>query len=165
MHTFMQTFRIYLHLLFLAALFMTPAIAQVDRTSVNGTVMDPAGRALPDVRVVAIEESTGWRRETITSGAGTYDIPELPVGIYVLEFTRAEFQPLHFADVIQEAGKTRTLNATLQVGTARTEINVSASKQVLELGIELQPHMQVAVTFGLDRLNRPGHCHAVLDDR
>jgi hypothetical protein len=119
-------------LFFVASLSVLSAHAQVDRTSLNGTVTDPSGRLLPDVQVLAFDAATGLRRETLTSRRGTYDIPELPVGTYILTFTRSGFQSLRFENVIQEAGKTRTLNAALPVGGAREEVDVSATRQALD---------------------------------
>jgi len=73
-----------------------------------------------------------YAAKTVTSAVGTYVVPELPVGTYLLEFTRSGFQPLRFESVVQEAGKTRTLNGTMLVGAAREEVNVSATRQILD---------------------------------
>src|SRR5579859_1071711 len=78
----------------MAFLFAVSACAQVDRTSLNGTVTDPSKRVLPSVKVQALDEATGLLRETITSASGTYDIPELPVGTYTLTFSHSGFQSL-----------------------------------------------------------------------
>ena len=95
--------------------FLSPACAQVDRSGLNGTVTDPAGSVVPGVHVVVTMPDTGLVRETYTSSTGTYEIPELPVGIYSVTFTDNGFAKLTFDQVVQTVGRTRTLDATLQV--------------------------------------------------
>lgn len=101
--------------------------AQVDRAGLNGTVSDPAGRVLGGVRVVAIEDSTGLRRETTSSAKGTYDIPELPVGAYTVLFAHQGFRELRVTGVKQTIGRTRTLDVSLKVAGAEEKIDVTGS--------------------------------------
>ena len=57
-------------------------LAQVDRAGLNGTIRDTSGKVIPGARVEAIQTATELRRDTISSSSGTYDIPELPIGLY-----------------------------------------------------------------------------------
>lgn len=123
--------------------FITNAWAQNARAGLNGTVTDSSGRVLPDVHVLAVMDATGLRREAVTSGAGTYDIPELPVGIYTISFSHDGFQTLRFDSVVQRLVQTRTLNATLQVAGAKEQVEVSAIAPLLDqtsdsLGINVE---------------------------
>ena len=117
--------------------------AQVDRAGLNGTVTDPTGRALPQVHVTAVHNSTGLRRETTSSSSGTYDIAELPIGVYTVTFTHDGFKSITFEDVAQTVGQTRTLNPTLPIsgGEERVEVPTSSgqinrSSNVLGVPIE-----------------------------
>ena len=69
-------------------LFLTgqllPLAAQVDYASVNGTVTDPTNAVVQGARIAAVSSATGFRRETITSAAGTYQISGLAVGTYTV---------------------------------------------------------------------------------
>jgi Carboxypeptidase regulatory-like domain len=105
------------------------AVAQIDRTGLNGTITDPSGKVVPGVRVIAEMPDTGLRRETLSSGTGTYDIPELPVGTYAVTFNGKGFVPLIFTQVVQTVGQTRTLDATLRVSGAKERVQVSASSE------------------------------------
>src|SRR5262249_39600584 len=89
--------------------------AQIDRAGLSGTVTDPSGRVLPQTHVTAVQISTGLERKTTSSAAGVYDIPELPVGIYTVTFAHEGFKTLTFVDVEEVIGRTRTLNANLEV--------------------------------------------------
>lgn len=106
--------------------------AQVDRAGLNGTTKDSEGRVLPSVRVVAMQNGTGLKRETISSANGTYDIPELPVGTYTVTFSHDGFRELSFEDVVQRLEQTRTLDAVLQVAGANEKIEVSSTTQSLD---------------------------------
>ena len=95
--------------------FASSSRAQLDRAGLTGTVTDSSGRALPETRVTAVRNDTGLRRETVSHARGTYDIPELPVGLYTVTFAHDGFKTLNIENVVQVMEQTRTLNATLQV--------------------------------------------------
>jgi hypothetical protein len=116
----------------LLACLLPQASAQVDRASLNGTVTDPAGRVVPGVHVVVTMPDTGLVRETNTSRTGTYEIPELPVGIYSVTFTGNGFATLAFDQVVQTVGRTRTLDATLHVAGGEERMSVSAISALMD---------------------------------
>ncbi len=111
---------------------ISPSWAQLDGTGLTGTVIDSSGRVIPEVQVSAAQDATGLRRETVSSSQGTYDIPQLPVGVYTISFSRQGFETLSFKSVVQSLGKTRTLNATLKVTGAKEQLDVVASPQSLD---------------------------------
>src|ERR1700722_8166624 len=106
--------------------------AQVDRAGLTGTVTDSSGRFLPQTRVTAVHNATGLRRETTSSPTGTYDIPELQVGVYTITFEHDGFKALTFIDVEQVIGQTRTLDATLRVSGGQQSMEVPASSGQLD---------------------------------
>jgi len=112
------------------------AVAQVDRAGLDGTITDPSGKVIPDVHVVAEMPDTGLRRETVSSPTGTYDIPELPVGIYTITFDHPGFKNLTFVDVKQVIGRTRTLDAMLHVAGGKERLEVSASSEQMDNGTD-----------------------------
>jgi hypothetical protein len=106
--------------------------AQVDRAGLSGTVSDPSGRALVQTHITAVHNDTGLRRETTSSALGTYDIPELPVGVYTVTFVHEGFKDLTFENVVQGVEHTRTLNATMPVSGGKVRIEVSPSSEQLD---------------------------------
>ena len=112
--------------------FASQAFAQVDRAGLNGTVTDASGRVLPQTHITAVHDATGLRRETTSSSSGSYDIPELPVGIYTITFSHQGFKELTFIDVQQVMGRTRTLDATLRVSGGQERVEVSASSEQMD---------------------------------
>jgi hypothetical protein len=109
-----------------------PGSAQVDRSALTGTVTDPAGRVLAQAHITVIESSTQLQREGLSDSVGRYDIPELPVGIYTVTFDHPGFQTLTFTDVEQVIGRTRTLDASLQVAGGQERVEVAASSELLD---------------------------------
>jgi hypothetical protein len=121
-----------------------PASAQIDRAGLNGTVADPSGRVLPQTRITAVQLATKLERTTTSTATGTYDIPELPVGNYTVTFEHDGFRTLTFVDVAEVVGRTRTLNATLQVSGKDERVEVSASSAEMDktsdaLGGRIEP--------------------------
>jgi hypothetical protein len=100
-------------------------LAQIDRAGLNGTVRDSAGKLVPGARIVAIQAATGLHRETVSSPGGTYDIPELPIGIYRVTCSAPGFKEWAIDGLEQTVGQTRTLDITLAIGGIAQRVNVS----------------------------------------
>ena len=122
--------------------FVPVALAQVDRSALDGTISDPSGRLMSQTHIIAVENSTQLRRETVSYRDGRYNIPELPVGRYTLTFDHPGFRTLTFLDVQQVIGRTRTLDATLQV---------DGRQERVEVGSELLDGNSSAVTGLIER--------------
>ncbi len=112
--------------------FVCSSLAQVDRAGLNGIVTDSSGRVLPQAQVTAVQSATGLQRKNVSSSSGAYDIPELPVGIYTITFEHEGFKSLTFVDVEEVIGRTRTLDATLQVTGRDERVEVSASSALMD---------------------------------
>jgi len=93
--------------------------AQVDLSSLTGTVSDSAGQRIPAAHVVAVQVGTGLKRETVSSASGAYEIPDLPIGLYRVTCSAAGFQDAVF-ELQQTVGQTRTLN--LALGHVQSEL-------------------------------------------
>ncbi|HEX3661677.1 MAG TPA: TonB-dependent receptor [Acidobacteriaceae bacterium] len=108
------------------------SFAQVDRSGLSGTVTDSAGRVLPATHVVAFENATGLRRESVSDASGNYSVLQLPVGIYTVTFEHPGFRKLEFVDVEQVIGRTHALDATLQVAGAEERVEVTRASALMD---------------------------------
>jgi hypothetical protein len=106
--------------------------AQVDRSSLNGTVRDISGRVIPGAAVRATETDTGLERATVTTGTGTYAIENLPIGQYTVVFSKPGFQEIRYENVQQDLGQARTLNPSLAPSSRNDQITVAASRVELD---------------------------------
>jgi len=76
-----------LHLLFCICLWTVTVFAQgeIGGASLNGTVTDSSGAAVPGAKVTATNPATGLTRTTTTDQTGLYNFQQLPVthGIFL----------------------------------------------------------------------------------
>jgi hypothetical protein len=113
-------------------LFAGISLAQVDRSGLTGTVTDASNSLLPQTHVMVVKNANGLRRETVSDAKGSYDVPQLPVGIYTVTFEHQGFKKLEFVDVEQVIGRTRTLDATLQVAGGEQRVTVSSASALMD---------------------------------
>src|SRR5215471_4693954 len=66
--------------------------AQTNMGTVTGLVTDRSGAVLPGVTVIARNTATGAEATTVTSSAGNYLIPNLPVGPYQISVSQTGFK-------------------------------------------------------------------------
>jgi len=115
-----MTIRIFVYLA-----IALPLAAQIDHGSLNGTVSDASGAVIAGAKVEAISPATGFRRQTITGPAGTYQIPVLPVGQYTVTIAKDGFRTVEYKDVEIAIGQ-RTIDARLAVGAITESVEVAA---------------------------------------
>ena len=140
----MKALRFAIRLLCAALSVAVVSFAQVDRSVLSGTVTDPSGRLLTQTQITAVDNATGLQRETASDATGSYTIPELPVGTYTVTFEHQGFRKLEFVAVQQVIGRTRTLDATLQVSGGDQRVEVSAASALMD-------HNTSAVTGLIER--------------
>ena len=122
----------FLIVLSVVFLFAGISFAQADRSTISGTVTDSSGRLLTEAHVTAVENATGLHRETFSDASGSYSVPELPVGVYTVTFEHQGFAKLEFVDVEQVIGRTRTLDAALQVAGSEELVEVSPASALMD---------------------------------
>src|SRR3984885_368955 len=105
--------------------------AQVESSTLTGTVTDQQGRFIPHANVRAIQPATGLHRETETTSQGNYELVDLPAGTFSVEISKEGFSIFHVERVEQIVGRTRTLNASLYVSGAKQEVSIT--EQLVQL--------------------------------
>jgi hypothetical protein len=109
------------------------AAAQVDRAALVGTVRDGSGAIVRDAAVVVTSTDIGLKRDAMSGPDGTYRIAGLPVGAYLVTFSRDGFETMLFENVQLTVGQTRTLDATLSLGAVTSEVQVVAAATPLDV--------------------------------
>ncbi len=110
--------------------FGLPGLAQ-DRTGINGTVTDPSGALIPNVKVELKSPATGLFREVRTGSTGIYEFPALPIGSYQITIAKDGFRTYEIDNVELVYGQVRTVDATLQIGGTTEAVQVSATTEML----------------------------------
>src|SRR5437899_3248231 len=121
-------------LLFAALLmFFTGATASAQSTAtLQGTVIDPQGGAVPDAKVTVRNVATGVERNTQTDSAGYFQLPSLPVGAYRIEIRHEGFQTLVVKQIDLDVATIVSQNFELKVGELSQTTEVTGEAAVVE---------------------------------
>src|SRR6266496_1865069 len=98
---------------------------------IKGTVTDPSGAAIAEVKVTITNVQTGVNTVVNTNGAGIYDAPSVPLGDYKITFSKSGFRDFVRQGLTLQLQKIG-IDATLQVGAATEEIVVTAETPLVE---------------------------------
>ncbi|HXW15810.1 MAG TPA: TonB-dependent receptor [Terriglobia bacterium] len=103
------------------------AQAQTFRGTILGTVVDSSGAAIPGAQVVVRNQGTAQTRTTTSGDAGTYTVPELPIGQYAVTVSKEGFESMTVGDVeVTVAGEHR-VDVTLEPGKIESRVEVEAT--------------------------------------
>ena len=106
-----------------ALLLSAGAAAQVTVASLEGTVRDKSGTALPGVIVTATLASTGSSNTTVSQADGGWKLLALRVGFHVLTFELGGYRTVE-RDVALSLGQTLTINVVMEEGKISESISV-----------------------------------------
>jgi hypothetical protein len=110
--------------------------AQVVGGTINGTVTDPSGAAIPNARVLVHNDDTGAQRTLITSATGTFNAPALTIGAYTVTVTVPNFDPLRRTNVQVTVGQALSLALPLTVATGYDTVNVQDTAAAVNISTE-----------------------------
>jgi hypothetical protein len=110
----------------LAVAFATTAYAQTVGATLQGTVTDESGAAVPGAAVAVRSAATGAERDLRTDVAGRFSAPALPPGEYELRISAQGFQAVERRGIHLTVGQQAVLNLTLKVGARSEEVVVDA---------------------------------------
>ncbi len=124
----------FLGLALLASLFfLNPLTGQETLSTLRGAATDASGAVAPGVAITVEEVSTNIvARKVSTDSQGNYEIPGLKEGVYRLTAALTGFKTLVANDIILSANQVRRIDIHLEVGTAGSEVTVTASAAVIE---------------------------------
>ena len=125
--TFWRTSARFVMLLSVALLCTLPTVAQQTLGSINGTVLDPSGAAVVGASVTATNAAINVTSTATTSGTGSFQIFNLPIGTYVVKVTRDGFETSQFEKTPVQEARATTLNVTLKVGQATESVVVTST--------------------------------------
>ncbi|HKX31300.1 MAG TPA: carboxypeptidase regulatory-like domain-containing protein [Blastocatellia bacterium] len=93
------------------------ALAQQSTTAtLSGRVTDQAGAVIVGVKVTALQQATGLRRESTTNPEGWYGFTNLTPGTYELVFENGGFKKHQFRDYVIPVGQSLTRDLQMEPG-------------------------------------------------
>ncbi|MFL6466175.1 MAG: TonB-dependent receptor domain-containing protein, partial [Bryobacteraceae bacterium] len=130
--------------------------AQIGGTgSIQGTVTDPSGAAVPAATVTATNVATNAKTVQQTTEAGLYSIAALPAGQYALNVSATGFQSVTQEKVTVDALAVVTVNLSLQVGAVGETVTVTSAPPPLNtadatLGSNMRNELYTALPLAMN---------------
>src|ERR1700676_451430 len=98
--------------------------AQAASASMQGTVTDASGAAVPDASVQVKNIGTGAAQTTNTDSAGRFTVSDLAVGGYELQATKAGFSTVVHRGITLAVGSQTVVDFSLPVGQQQQTVTV-----------------------------------------
>ncbi len=114
-----------------AALVCTLPVAAQYNASIQGTVTDTTGAAIPGAQVSVTDTETNRTLQATSNDSGTFSINQLPPSTYRVQVTRDGFTPKQLNNVKILAEQANALNVQLQAGGATQTVTVNAADKPL----------------------------------
>jgi hypothetical protein len=121
-----------IRMLFVVSVIQTGVYAQTFRGGINGTVTDQSGAVVPGADVTLTNMGTAATSKAVSSSAGEFSFPDLPVGSYQIGVTAAGFKAVSVEKIPVSAGTTYTLPLKLSIATTGETVEVSADALTLD---------------------------------
>jgi len=124
--------RPWLLLTILALAFATTAFAQRDLGTITGTVTDPQGGVVPNVKITITEVATGLSYEVVSGADGSYLRPALKPGTYTITAEAQGFRRIEQRNVVLSGGDRVGVNLALAVGQVTESVEVTTEAPLLQ---------------------------------
>jgi Carboxypeptidase regulatory-like domain len=108
------------------------AFGQIGNGTITGTILDPAKAVVPGATVEATNQATGVVVSTVSTSAGAYTIPDLPIGTYTVSAKVAGFKTYNHPNLALAALQTLREDISLEVGQSAETVTVSAEASMLK---------------------------------
>ncbi len=118
----------------LAACLATGALAQDVSGTLEGTVLDQSGSAVPNAKISITNTDRNQVVRTVTTDAtGSYSAPLIPIGNYSLKVEAAGFKANEVTGIILNVNDDLKFNIKLEVGAITETVEVKESAVQVEL--------------------------------
>ncbi len=107
-----------------AMCFSVPVLAQGSGGTVNGTITDPSGAAIPKADVILVHQDTGAVRTILTNDRGFFSVPNLVSGRYDLTVAATGFATAVQEGVSVDVGSTVVANIRMQISSVEEKVDV-----------------------------------------
>ncbi len=128
----MKPIRILSVIAVLVGLWHATLIAQSDRGTLTGTVLDATGGVVPEATVIVTNRATNSTARTTTTQSGVYVLPSLTVGTYKLRVEKNGFKAAEQPSIVLNASSTVRVDINLEIGEVSESVEVSSSVAQLQ---------------------------------
>jgi hypothetical protein len=115
------------------AIGIPAAYSQSATATLSGNIEDQNGAVVSGASVTVQNIATSLERQATTSSAGSFTIPLLPPGTYIVTVRRDGFTPAEIRDVVLNVNDQRSLQIQLKVGQIGGEtVNVNSDPSLID---------------------------------
>ena len=123
----------YVLLVLLTGFSFTPRTgAQTVFGNIAGTITDSTGAVVAGAKVQAVDVNSGTTLETISTSAGSYRLPQVPIGTFDINVSAPGFEQQRLTGVQVNLQVTTAVNITLKIGAASETVTVAADAPRLQ---------------------------------
>jgi hypothetical protein len=113
--------------LLLIAFLALGALSFAQEATILGTITDPSGAAIPDVKITLTNTDTGISSTATASSDGQYVAPDLHIGHYIVRAVAGGFKNAEQKGITLQVGDRARVDFKLQVGNVQETITVEAN--------------------------------------
>src|SRR5438270_5005490 len=107
--------------------------AQATTGKITGTVTDPSGAAVSSAKVTVTHNATGISHATTTDQSGTYQVLQLPIGLYSVTAEAPGFKSVTVNSTTPlEINQTLRIDLKLEIGQVSSAIEVQSNVSAVE---------------------------------
>jgi hypothetical protein len=128
MPSFPKTFRAAI----LAVALAGGITAQTSTSQISGTVTDSSGSLVPGAVVTLLNEATGVSQKQVTTDAGFYAFPAIPVGTYTVRAEAPGFRTVENRGNTVQVNTPLAVNLQMEVGGTTETVQVSAAAESVQ---------------------------------
>ena len=122
----------YLWVALLVTITATLAVAQSDRGTLAGTILDNSGAVVPNATITITGADTGTVYNAVSSSSGAYRVPDLKLGRYNISVSATGFKKAERTGVVIQVNSVSALDITLDVGSTTDTVTVAADAPTLQ---------------------------------
>jgi len=116
------------HFVALVALFLGISLqAFAQEATIVGTVTDPSGSVMANVKITFTNAETGLVRTITTNESGQYVVPDLHIGHYNVKAEATGFKAAEQKGIVLQVGDRARVDFQMQVGVASETVTVEAA--------------------------------------
>src|SRR5262249_40660280 len=100
--------------------------------TISGNVTDSTGAVIISARISAVNNATGFRRDTVSNQQGQYNLPGLTPGAYTVLVEFSGFRRSEFSNIVLQVDQNARLDAVLEIGQTTETVEVTGQATLIE---------------------------------
>src|SRR5262245_6129112 len=122
----------FVQAILLAAIAALPLAAQLGTATISGNVSDTSGAVVSGASVTATNTVTGFRRQTISTTLGQYNLPGLAPGPYDLTIESPGFKKSERKGLVLQVDQNAVIDVSMELGQLTETVEVQAQAPLVE---------------------------------